>query len=112
MNTKARSRSHIALLDEIYNETSQRLAFVSWKDYAKKDSTISIKLNYRDVDTVKHAILMCKNLMCKNNVILCKRLGDLASNCAYFPDWNLRSSDVIPRLCETLFVRKLEVLST
>ena len=111
MNAKARSRSHIALLDEIYNETSQRLAFVSWKDYAKKDSTISIKLNYRDIDTVKHAILMCRNFMCENNVIM-KRLDYLAFNCAYFPDCNLRSSDVVPHFCETPFVRKLEVLST
>lgn len=107
MNTKIRSRTYIALLNEIYNETSQHLAFVSRKEYAEKDSTIPLELSYRDVNTVKHAILMFKN-----NVGLRKRLDDLTSNCAYFSDWNLQTSGVIPHLCETFFVRQLGALNT
>jgi len=100
MNTKIRSRTYIALLNEIYNETSQHLAFVSRKEYAEKDSTIPLELSYRDVN------------MFKNNVGLRKRLDDFTSNCAYFSDWNLQTSGVIPHLCETFFVRQLGALST
>ena len=60
MNTKIESRTYIALLNEIYNETSQHLAFVSRKNMQKRLNNTSW-WKHRDVNTVKHAILLFKN---------------------------------------------------